>query len=1404
MPTSMTYNRYYPKLNRVLNVNELPDEVPQIIKTAIQNSIGQLHYKDLQVHKNPDGSGGNWQLSIVCKKLGLELFGSGFELVINPDLDALTISSFPISMSFEWKILAILRDLNGLDFSTILTDPMLIFKIALRVFNISEKDLVAQVINVFVTPSGTNTNHLQQFVDDINTVTTGDLSSLIPGIDDQISVDTVLKDIYAITNEFNSVLIFTKYLLGSTIEESKANLERFFKGIFPYASLENYIKKIVTPQFEIKLHNLSLGLAFPRSILVPLDQITNAVLSEPAKSYLSFDVGEFSYSLNKGFNYKKEQSLNLTKSRIGNTPLFLEATGIKLDLKDGSNIPEADADGRSNAFKGVFIKEATIGILLDTDKFPQGTSISLYTKNLLVGNEGGISGTIGLTTSYETIPHHWSQLIIGSTSDITYDAKTNKLSISGGRRVDVNTTTVVPEPIPETVIMDSGGVMNIRSSEGNYFNVTVNNGVATVTAQPTPTPSPLSIQFGGDSGNQIRLDKFSVTFRQNNIVASEIVGRLLLPSKGLDLSITVDISNGFHVSFEATPGFEVTNNSIFGLTVDLFQIENTDEFFQIALGDLDPAKPGATLTSNVDIPFANKYVPRTFQIDYLAWKKYKDGYGSGADDKGFNYDILLTWDNGLSLPVSNIGGTNLPSFRKRFKIDKSKEDGFFQLEAIELVIEPNGSEGMSAGVEFYGAQFNLGKAISFTIDGLGLMTTFEKSDMGGNVGPFDVDFKVIGPKGIGVKVNAGAVKGTGYLYIDESEYRGLVQLGVSEKFSITAIAILNTKMPDGTKGNSFITIVSITGLNIQLGMGFVLDGLGGVLGIHRTMDTQFLRDNIRNGTMDSLMFPDLDNTPLSTVISDLGSVYPMKRDQFIFGPMAKIFWGGVKAIVEADLALLIEFSDPTRLIILGKAGIAIGADNFDILTLNIGVLIELNFTEKRLMMDASIYDSKLLAFNLEGDMALRLFWGDDKAFLLTVGGFHPDFTPPANLLVNNVRRMRISLLSGNPRLTVDSYFAVTSNTVQFGSAVDFYFKVSKFSVKGGFGFDCLFQFNPFQFTISVHAYLGVFKGSKELMGISLNGTLKGPTPWSISGKVKFKVLFIKISKRIDKTWGDSKNTSLPSIAVLPLVEEALLDDKNWEAKLPDSNYFIVSLNDNSKVAEDGSGNVQLLMNPMSTLTIKQDVVPLGVKLQQYYNQQVSGVDQFDIASVQLGQDGDPDTIVYSNLTQTKTDFAPAQYFNYTDKQKLQKNSFETMRNGVRLTASGDMDLQHFVEMDYDYDITLFDGPPEPDTLLWTKFRKEVNAANFMAVNELVKGGFISKNAQSKRNRFNTEKIVGNVQSTADDFVIVNKSTFAAHDGDEVTYSAENRSSAEDLMRVVMDGNPDLDGELMVVQKHEII
>jgi hypothetical protein len=71
--------------------------------------------------------------------------------------------------------------------------------------------------------------------------------------------------------------------------------------------------------------------------------------------------------------------------------------------------------------------------------------------------------------------------------------------------------------------------------------------------------------------------------------------------------------------------------------------------------------------------------------------------------------------------------------------------------------------------------------------------------------------------------------------------------------------------------------------------------------------------------------------------------------------------------------------------------------------------------------------------------------------------------------------------------------------------------------------------------------------ASELLSISLDLTVQGPTPWAITGKGKFKILFVSVTVSIEKEFGQAAPATLPTIAVLGKLLPALArTDSAWE------------------------------------------------------------------------------------------------------------------------------------------------------------------------------------------------------------------------------------------------------------------
>ena len=239
-----------------------------------------------------------------------------------------------------------------------------------------------------------------------------------------------------------------------------------------------------------------------------------------------------------------------------------------------------------------------------------------------------------------------------------------------------------------------------------------------------------------------------------------------------------------------------------------------------------------------------------------------------------------------------------------------------------------------------------------------------------------------------------------------------------------------------------------------------------------------------------------------------------------------------------------------RLLILAQIAAILPRRENDLVRLQMDAIGILDFDQGTASLDASLYDSRLLKkFVLTGDMALRLKWEGSPHFALSVGGLHPAFQPPPNF--PKLERIAINLSSGeNPRLRCESYFAITSNTVQFGARVELFAKASKFSVSGQAGFDVLIHFDPFEFVAAVHASLQLKAGSRSLFKVSFEGELSGPRPLKARGKATFEIFWCHVSVRFDKTLvSGERPEKLPPVSVTDQLVAALDDSRNWGGQL---------------------------------------------------------------------------------------------------------------------------------------------------------------------------------------------------------------------------------------------------------------
>ncbi|WP_283138993.1 DUF6603 domain-containing protein [Rhizohabitans arisaemae] len=611
-----------------------------------------------------------------------------------------------------------------------------------------------------------------------------------------------------------------------------------------------------------------------------------------------------------------------------------------------------------------------------------------------------------------------------------------------------------------------------------------------------------------------------------------------------------------------------------------------------------------------------------------------------AFDVGFAFDPVtgLRFDGSGALEVS---------------LPVHIELGPVEVQAIHLLAKIAGRTvplELSAGLSI-----SLGP-IKGSVDRLGVLVELGFPEGGGNLGPADLGFAFKPPNGVGLSIDVGILTGGGYLNIDpeRGEYSGTLELELAGFLAIKALGLITTRMPDGSKGFSLLLVLTaeFAGGGLQLGYGFRLLAVGGLVGLNRTMRLDALAEGVRSGAIESVMFPTdvVANAP--RILSDLRAFFPPQEGRFLIGPMLKIGWG-TPTLISVSVGVIIEI--PGSIAIVGVLKVALPVEEAPIIVLQVNFLGAVEPDKQRLWFFASLFESRVLTITIDGEMGILIAWGDNPNLVLTVGGFHPSYTPPP-LPFPAPRRVSFDLLnSGIGRITVSGYFAVTSNTAQFGARAEMYFGFSAISLKGHIAFDALFRFSPFSFLIQISASVSLRVFGVGVFSIRLAFSLEGPTPWRARGRGSISFFFFDVSADFDITWGEERDTALPAVDVLPILAAEFAKLEGWRTFTPGGAGALVSLRQLPDSEDD------LILHPLGTLFVRQRAVPLDLRLDKIGSQRPRDVGQVSV------------TVAGSGLIKradVDEQFALAQFQEMDDAAKLSRRPYEPQHGGVELAADG--------------------------------------------------------------------------------------------------------------------------------------
>ena len=523
----------------------------------------------------------------------------------------------------------------------------------------------------------------------------------------------------------------------------------------------------------------------------------------------------------------------------------------------------------------------------------------------------------------------------------------------------------------------------------------------------------------------------------------------------------------------------------------------------------------------------------------------------------------------------------------------------------------------------------------------------------GNLGPVGLAFRFLPPRGLGLAIDAGPVKGGGFISFDEEagRYSGVLQVKISA-IGITAIGLLDTKLPGGAPGFSLLVLLRADFPAIQLGFGIALTSVGGLLGLNRRVDVDALRQRFASGAVGRIMTPEDPIRDAPVLLAELGAIFPVTPGVTVVGPTLQLSWA---SLVTLDLGIILELPGPSKIVLLGSARATIGNPSGEdpYLQIRLDILGVLDFAKRVLEFDAVLLNSQLLGvFELTGGAAFRLSWGDEPYIVLSVGGFHPSYDPaplafPASLT-------RIAMVRGAPTdllyLRFEGYFAITTNTLQFGAAVQVIVNAGPVRAEGFLGFDALIRFQPFWFEFTFTASMTIAFRGVTLAGVRVTGVLSGPGPVTFTGELCLEILFFRICWNGTFTLGSSEPPPVrPVTSALPVLGDELRAPGNLSATGADDPFVAVAPPRDTALP---------ILVPVGQLTWTQKRAPLGLLLQRFEGAPLEQHETITATGTAVGG--------------ASSDwFAPGGFTQLSDSEALNRPALERLQGGVVLGAAGE-------------------------------------------------------------------------------------------------------------------------------------
>jgi hypothetical protein len=606
-----------------------------------------------------------------------------------------------------------------------------------------------------------------------------------------------------------------------------------------------------------------------------------------------------------------------------------------------------------------------------------------------------------------------------------------------------------------------------------------------------------------------------------------------------------------------------------------------------------------------------------------------------------NLDLRAAPDSGVVLAGS-------PSLRTRLT---GSDAGRWLDLAVDVVDAAGGS---ALNVSFLtSVDFSLpGAPVSMHVDGVGLTLPIGLR-LGAPMLPDADGVKGLDPQGAGVSMDLPVVSGAGALARVGNDLAGALSVEIPPT-SASAFGLLSPAR-DG-QPLSFLVLMGATypPPGVQVGFGFAISGVGGVVGVNRRVDRDALLRAVTDGSAAQLLFPSNPVGAGQAALQALPTVFPPARGSVVAGPMFQLSWGA--RVVTISVAVLMESSTQVRLTIMGKLVVALPDPEAPLVFLQATFAGIIDPAEPSAMFVASLTGSHIVGAPLSGDILLLTRGGSDPTLVLSAGGFHPSFRVPRG--VPALQRMAMDLCPAPwIDLRCENYFALTSNTLQFGARLELVAEVAECGLRGWLAFDALLQYSPFRFIADMSAGIALRAFGETLVGISLALHLEGPAPYLARGKGSIDLFLFEVSFDFEVGWGAPAAQLDAPLDVGQELRRALAHPAAWRPRGAAPPGLVITASA-QKLLSDAA-----VVDPYGAISVRQERIPLGIEIQRFNGIPVPA-QRWDISAAQFGA-GEP-----ASLTDIPAQFAPGQFMaSRSDDEALTAPAFLPLKAGVELVPA---------------------------------------------------------------------------------------------------------------------------------------